>query len=274
VLRQIASVTLPGEGSNEDRCGIRNHLAWVIDGATPLSENRIAPDYPTDAVWMVERLTDGILRRAKSSTSLADLLADVIAEVALAARNEWVETPEIPPSAAVGIIRMGTETMEYLVLADISVVYQEDEKVIEITDERPDELNFLAASKLRNLLEEGVPHSDAMIQVRPLLLRHRRESMNVNGGYWVAALDPEAASHALVGEVPRPPQILIASDGFARGPKLFELWDWSVPLNNPNSLEALAAEIRAAELKDEGCRNFPRWNVIDDLIVQIVESAE
>ncbi len=76
-------------------------------------------------MWLVGLLDSGLRRRASSSVSLSDLLAEVIVDVAAGAQHSWVDTPDVPPSAAVGIVRFGKQRVDYLVLADVSLVFRQ-----------------------------------------------------------------------------------------------------------------------------------------------------
>ncbi len=130
-------------------------------------------------------------------------------------------------------------------------------EICEITDDRPDDLNTEASSRLSALIEGGADHSLAMEDVRPLLAAHRLKKMNTEGGYWVAALDPDAASHAIVGHVDQIERSVLASDGFARGKRLFECWEWAIPLDRPERIALAASAVREAESNDSACRKFP-----------------
>ena len=84
-LRVLDRLTDPGgAGANEDALGHSRSAAWVLDGATGLSDERLLPG-PSDAAWLAgvySRLLDGTADRA--GAGLDRLLADVTAEAARA----------------------------------------------------------------------------------------------------------------------------------------------------------------------------------------------
>jgi hypothetical protein len=94
------------------------------------------------------------------------------------------------------------------------------------------------------------------------------ESRNSPGGYWIAGTDPEAADHAIVGEMPLSDltRFALLSDGAARAVDLFHLIDWASALDlmGRGGPRELIARVRAVEQCDTGATRWPRNKISDD----------
>lgn len=265
MLGPVDHIAMADGPANEDLIGWEGQLAWVIDGATSLAEHQVT-DRPSDALWLVEHLSTGLRSRAQSSDDLAELLAESIADVADRAGAEWIGTPEVPPSAAVGIVRFNEMTTDFLVLADVSVVLRTEAGTVEICDERVDTGNEIARMVMQEELERTGDLTAARERVAPMLLERRRTSMNQPEGYWVAALDPDAAVHAVSGTFERVHEVVLATDGFVRCLRPLGLFrSWEHLLQSGYGLGAIARMVRQRESDDTFCKDFPRWNTHDDL---------
>lgn len=275
LLLQVASrcvwieqelVTMTGVQPNEDALGTEGTLAWVIDGATSLSSQRCT-SHESDGLWLVEVITEAFREEGHAASTPRDVIRLAIEHVTSRSHTDWAIEPEVPPSAAVGLVRVIEDTLHYAILADVSLIHDSGQGPVEVTDDRPDELNVEARTHLEECLSAGLEFPEAIGSTRPLLIEHRRTRMNVPGGYWVLALNPEAADQAITGVAPTSRPILLASDGFTRGRHLLGLWtDWQMALSETTSLQGMADEVRAAELDDSAGTRFPRWSLHDDIV--------
>jgi hypothetical protein len=259
-----------GPRYSEDRLGKCGSVAWVIDGASAVSEQRVTDHESSDASWLVERLEEALQDLSgETDLTLQQLVAKAIMHTAERAAKDWKAEPEVPPSAALGVIRSDGHRTEYLVLADISVIFRTGEsEALEITDQRVDSANTEARSAMTALLDEGLSIEEARRATMPFLARARSQ-MNKEGGYWVAARDEHAVDHALCGEVEGVSEVILASDGFMRILRPFGLIpDVGVLFTPGHSLGRLAEKVRKAEHDDPETRRFPRWSVSDDLCAQ------
>lgn len=268
-VRLEEATVLPGRPPLEDRIGTSGAAAWVLDGATTRSLVRVAPDHPSDGVWLVDRLDAELRKRGDSRLPLKELLAESIAGVAARAREEWAGEPEVPPSAAIALTAMRVPgIVEYAVLADCSFVAGRDGAPLVVTDGRPD---ADIGGRLRQLTELLEHHSfeEAIDILRPSLVERRLQAMNrhVPDGYWVASIDPSVADEALTGhiEIGRGGHWWLLSDGMARCVELFGLYSWeSFIADQGFDLEAVARDLVAVEADDPEARAFPRLNISDD----------
>jgi hypothetical protein len=248
----------------EDRANGCGPLAWILDGASAVSEKRLTAA-ASDALWLVDRLDAELEELAHEAMPLTMLVAGAIRRTAARSLKEWVEAPLVPPSAALGVVRQAGDCTEYLVLADVSVVLATDMGVREVTDDRVDAGNHEARARMTGLVAGGHLHKDAHRQVLPLLRAHREQSMNRERGYWVASTDERAVEHALVGAVEDVHEVVLATDGFMRAVNPFGLIPGPEALFEGVSLNELADRVRAAEADDPETRSFPRWTTSDDI---------
>jgi hypothetical protein len=265
----VDAVSTPGGPFTEDLLGRCGPLAWVIDGASNVSQGRVTNDEHSDACWLVRCLDEALRDLAsESDVGLRKIVAEAIARIAAKAATEWDRQPEIPPSAALGVVRRQGRWTEYLVLADVSVILRAGEVVEEVTDQAVDETNREAHRTMRRLLNEGKSLEHAREVTIPLLAEARL-AMNKEGGYWVASIDANAVEHARWGEVDGVSEVILASDGFMRVLRPFGLVpDVAALFDSGRSLPTLAQMVRDAEREDPETRRFGRWTASDDICAQ------
>jgi len=254
----------PGGAFSEDYAGTSGPMAWILDGASAVSQERVTRA-ASDARWLVEHL-DAELRVLSDNTteSLRTIVAEAIARTAAQAEDDWTGTPEVLPSAALGVVRHARDCTEFLVLADVSVILMTEAGALEMIDRRVDKHTNGALEAMVHLVESKVPFDEVSERTRTHLAEPRRAAMNRENGYWVASIDPVAASHALSGTLDGVRDVVLASDGFMRALHLFRL----VP--NADTLfdcdfRDLARRIRKTEADDPDTSKFPRWRVSDDI---------
>ena len=250
---------------NEDRFGLKGNLAWMLDGVSPATRSRVAPSGESDAGWLVDAWDSYLRGVSNDETPLVDLVACGIDVVATAAKEQWTAEPEVEPSTTLTLVRHADDRVDYFVLGDSPLVFlmQDGESVI--TDDRPDISNHHLLEKI--VEDARLTGSFAASREARLvdLAAHRRAHMNKLDGYWVIARDRSASAHALVGSVPLPRSVLLASDGFSRAVSTLGLSpSYDALLSSHTSLLNVAKEIRRAEKADPLCTRYPRWSVHDD----------
>lgn len=253
---------------SEDLAGTAGRLAWVLDGAASVfpERDKVTTDQ-SDAHWLVERLAKHLEGLAGEKVPLAALVAQAIERTAADADRDWLKRPDVPPSAALGVVRQAGRSTEYLVLADVSVVLRTSEGCFEVSDHKVDVVNEPARVAMAEVLQAPeATFTTAIEHTRPFLAEARRKGMNRRGGYWVASIEAAAVEHAKVGAVDDVEEVLLASDGFMRSVHLFGLCTLEDLFSA--SLKEVAAEVRAAEEADPETRGFARWSVRDDICAQ------
>lgn len=257
---------------NEDWYAVSSDLFVVLDGATIRTDTGCVHGLP----WYVRNLGNQLL---DAGSTLEVPLPDAIASAIKAVASMHSETCDLShpgtPSAAVGVVRRQPHgTLEYAVLGDIAVMFSlagqteahfaSDTRVSQVAQKERRECD-------RHLI--GTAEKDAAMR---LMKDHELAGRNVAGGYWIASVDPEAASHAFTGELPtdQVTRFAICSDGAMRA------LDGMTSLNSHNGVldtlrklgpARLVDMVRSAEERDHEGRRWPRNKVSDDATVVYVE---
>jgi hypothetical protein len=245
----MEAVSDPGGGvPNEDWFGCTADAVVVLDGVTVLPGIESGCVHGTP--WYVRLLGTGLLSAMTRHPSqpLTAALGTAIAEVTELHADTCDLTAIGSPSATVAAVRVTGGELEYLVLADVTVVLETATLAV-ITDDR------VAASVAG--LNAKSPHLGKQLG------RARRAHRNRLGGYWVAADNPAAAEHAVTGSVPtgEVQRVMILSDGAAR---LVDMSgrDWAYALTAGPA--GVIREVRALEENDPDCTRWPRVKFRDD----------
>ena len=166
------------------------------------------------------------------------------------AHGGWCDLTTIgAPSAALAVLRVAGGQLEWLALADVSIVLDTRAGVKVISDNR------VAASVTG--LDSTTPGLATRIRDA------REEYRNRQGGYWVAAADPAAADHALTGTMPLKDvrRVMVATDGAARLVDVFgSTWLHALDAGPQGAIR----ETRMFEAKDPECVRWPRMKPADD----------
>jgi len=129
---------------------------------------------------------------------VSEALTAAIEQTAHAHKTECDLSNPATPAAAVAMVRFGSTNVSYLVLSDTTVILDRSNGLEVVTDTR---LNLSAAEERRlvDSFPSGSPEkSAALIEMKKAEISVR----NSADGYWVAAAEAAAVSHALTGELP------------------------------------------------------------------------
>src|SRR5699024_12368630 len=118
------------------------------------------------------------------------------------------------PSAAVGLARHTGNTWEWASLGDVSVLVETDTGIHHTADNR---VSHIAVDKRRECDRHLLGTQEKLHAIRamkPFELAGR----NVDGGYWIASVEPQAADHAYTGSAPsrKVQRLAVCSDGAMR----------------------------------------------------------
>ncbi len=260
-LLDAVSAPCPGR-LNEDAYGIRGDMAWVIDGASPLGSQGSRTE---SVARSFSRYVSGRLRRASESRApLIDILAD-------ASDGFDVEDSPLPPSAAIGLVRLGTDSCEFAVLADVIVCVRGENSTLSIADDRMRSVTDEANRAISRELASGKSLEEARRAIEDVLIAQRVERMNqqVPDAYWVLTPDPESAMNAYTGQVEMTGSgiVLLASDGFGRlvEDALRQTWTELLDQCLETGVVPVLKQLREVERLDAGePRSFPRLSRHDD----------
>lgn len=263
-LEVTAAISDAAHPVNEDLWRISANCGWLLDGASPLGTEP-AIHAISDARGYVELLDRALvsLQARYKQGPLVVWLEAAISEVS-AELNKLGYTAASPPSAAGAIVRLTSQTVEYCVMADVTVVVQRElgDPFVLVDDRvsgaREEYLLHLERSQGGN----AVVHST---------LERRRTQMNRPGGYWVLADSALAIQYARTGYVRLPDsrsRVIMSSDGFSRAVTPYGLSDWRTLLDmNDIELEQILRTFRDLERDDVERLAFPRVSGSDDATI-------
>lgn len=270
-------VVSDASGVNEDVAGVHPPYFWVVDASTPLFKGRLTSE-PSDALWLARRIDDYLharVARERGEIPVRALVEGLAAAIAKDLRK--IGAPRGPEglSAAIGVIRVQGDRLEYLILGDISLVVATERHVQTFRDERVTKYDRAAVSVMEAELKAGAPYARARRRTFDVLREHR-QYMNVETGYWVLSSSVSAVRRAEQGDLPisGEARILLMSDGFSRTVDVFRLyrgWRGLLGTLRREPLSAPLSKLRLAESADPDGRRFPRLTPHDDATALYVE---
>jgi hypothetical protein len=252
----LEAATAPGDAGipNEDLYGWLpgQDAVIVLDGVTVRAGIDSGCRHGTP--WYVRTLARQALFHlaAPSALPLTTVVATAIGETA-GQHDSTCDLDTIgAPSAALAVIRVIGDMLEWLMLADVTIaLLMTDGSITVISDNR------VAWSV------EGIDPDSENLGELLAVARTAHRNQPGPGAYWVAANDPDAARHAITGRTPvrYVQSVLITTDGAARWVDLFgHSWEQAFALGPQNLIE----EVRALEASDPACTRWPRMKDSDD----------
>ena len=260
--------TEPGktDRENEDWVGATPTVVVLLDGlsSAPGAESPCHHGTP----WFVHHLGSQLLSTAgDSDRNLRTSLAIAIRDVA-ALHPECEGNIDGAPSATVAVLRIRADGMaDYLILADARIVIETIDGIRVITDERVEQV---AREQKAAALRERIGTDEQRRAVADLIAT-QKPLRNHPDGYWIAAGDPVAARHALIGTVPVESirRAVLMSDGASRIVDVFEELTWRQALDviETHGPQELIRRVRAVEATDPDGLRWPRYKTGDDAAV-------
>jgi hypothetical protein len=172
----------------------------------------------------------------------------------------------------VAIVRLQDDWAEYLVLGDVSVVFDSRGDLVIVSDDRVSKTAEAERRAADAYLIGSPEKNDAMVRMKHAELAMR----NRDGGYWIAAADPGAADHALVGRVAinELRRFAVLTDGATRivSPFLRLSWHELLDLAEAEGPESVLRKVRAAEDSDPLGVRWPRNKRSDDATIALAVS--
>ncbi len=277
LFRSLHRLSVPGSRVNEDGIGLHGSFAWVIDGATGMSDEQLTSG-GSDAAWLAglvgERLLD-----LSGEQDMDMVLGRLEADIRSAFGEATAHVPGIDdhhaPSACLGLIRAQVEqdgdiAIKGRFLGDVIALVPSGGGVVRWTDERakPFERKTLAALGTRGHEPGQVPEA-----VRRQILENRTK-LNQPDGYWVVNPRRPWSGQELRFEARVKPgePIVLATDGFMRLVDVFEAY-------SDSSLHAqlaagrgddLMQELRERERGDLKAGAYPRVKTHDDATFLVI----
>jgi len=265
-MRTAVDSLASGTGAeNEDWYFASPYLFVVLDGATARTNTGCAHGVSWYAAQLGAALSEGA---HDPSTPLTDVLASGIARVA-GLHPACDLSHEGTPSAAVAMVRPVGGWADYLVLGDVSVIFDRGGEVVVISDDRVSQ-TAVAERRAADAYPTGSPEkNDAMVRMKHAELAMR----NREGGYWIAAAEPAAARHARVGRVALAEvrRFAVLTDGATRIVSQFGELSWYevLDLAETEGPQAVLRKVRAVESSDPRGLRWPRNKPSDDATMAI-----
>jgi hypothetical protein len=276
-FRPLDRLSLTGSRFNEDGAGVHGRFAWIIDGATGLSNEQLTSG-GSDAAWLAT-LVDERLAALSGAEGADRVLRQLEVDVRSAFGDEIAQVPGIndhhTPSACLGLIELmpGEGCLLRLqgrLLGDVVVLVPSEHGVARWSDERakPFERKTLAALGAQGHEPGQIPEA-----VRRQILENRTR-LNQPDGYWVVNPRRPWASRELRFEAQVKPgaPIVLATDGFMRLVDVFEaysdheLYDQLAAGRGRDLME----ELRERERGDLMAGAYPRVKTHDDATFLVI----
>ncbi|MCW2915763.1 MAG: hypothetical protein JWN52_3831 [Actinomycetia bacterium] len=197
--------------------------------------------------------------------SLTEALAVSIDAVNAAHRGTCDLANPHSPSATVLVARAAGDRLEYLVLSDSTLIVElADDDPLIVTDARlAGVYGKLDAPARLPPLGSGDLAADLFEHVRKLAAYR-----NQPGGFWVASINPAAATQALTGSVPldQVEAVALLSDGATRTADRFGLSTWAdvLAVLRKDGPQELIRRTREAEAGDPRGERWSRSKATDD----------
>ncbi|MFC1455961.1 hypothetical protein ACETIH_04305 [Microvirga arabica] len=276
-FRSLDRLSLTGSRVNEDGAGLHGRFAWIVDGATGLSDDRLTSG-GSDAAWLAS-LIDERLAALSSQEDADALLGSLEAGIMAAFEDETAHVPEVSdhhaPSACLGLIEVtpgegGYFGIQGRLLGDVVVLVPSEHGVARWSDERakPFERRTLAALGAQGHEPGQIPEA-----VRRQILENRTR-LNQQDGYWVVNPRRPWAGQELrfTAQVKPGAPIVLATDGFMRLVDVFaaysdeDLYDRLAAGKGPDLMQ----ELRDGERGDLMAGAYPRVKTHDDATFLVI----
>lgn len=259
---RITAAQLPEPPHGADRAVVTGNAVIVLDGASAFEPADVPPgEYASRlGASIAAALADA------PEAPLVSVLAEAIA--ATAAALGLKDDDAGCPSSTVAMARLAGGALDLLALGDSYVFYGNGPGTGTLTDGRLAGLGLPQQRLYRERLAAGGGYGDTHRELLRALQRGQQLRRNRPGGYWIAAADPAAASHALALTLPATAETwaVLATDGVVNTARHLGLDDWpALARSGPAALARLLRHCQDWEWHaDPDGQQFPRSKRHDD----------
>ncbi|MEQ3729060.1 MAG: PP2C family serine/threonine-protein phosphatase [Tateyamaria sp.] len=258
---QVVSINGHADKPNDDRCGSIANLAWVVDGATDLSEPGLLGSQG-GASWLASAASSTFaISEATDIQQTCQAAFSRIEAQFEAQRTREVSNPWEMPKAAFAVALLKDDVLWVAWAADCPILLISNDNNVWCTDE-PDSSAEMAEARA---LGAGVG-TDPVLTGE--VLENRRIDRSRENHF---ALSPNAnsstlATHYAHFNISIGDEVILMSDGFASIVTDYRKYTAQemVEVIKSKGLGTIVEEIRVIERKDSACRQFPRFKVSDD----------
>ncbi|MHC1747827.1 MAG: protein phosphatase 2C domain-containing protein [Cellulosilyticaceae bacterium] len=273
MFNQAQAITKSEKKVNEDYYRLSKNYAWLLDGASGLTENKLTLA-PTDAKWLVEAI-DNTLQEKIAQTD--QTLVKIVQETMDCVSHEFLSSIEGKkyekyelPSSTLCLVRENANKLEYYSIGDSFILIKmKTGEVIQIYDTPLTQMEETALRKLQELSKEKkLPLVKCRPFVQEMLIGYRKLK-NTQEGYWVFSIEDNDASKGIYGELPLEAveSICLLSDGFAQYFEVLQLAEDAgefISKLEECSVEELFKTLKKAQDEDADCTLYPRLKKSDD----------
>ena len=258
---RTAAAQLPEPPHGADRVIVTGNAVIVLDGASAFEPAGVPPGEYASSLGdsIAAALTDA--PEAPLASVLGEAITTTAAELGL-------DDDDGCPSSTVAMARLAGGTLDLLALGDSYIFYGTGPGTGTLTGDRLSGLRLPEQRQYRERLAAGGGYGDAHRDLLRALQRGQRLRRNRPDGYWIAAADPAAASHALALTLPATAETwaVLATDGVVNTARHLGLDDWpALACSGPADLARLLRHCQDWEARaDPDGRQFPRSKRHDD----------
>ena len=279
-FRLEGAVSRPAGIVNDDAFDVLNRIAWVLDGATGISPDRLLPGQ-SDANWFCGILRKNLRKADDGAGSNRIVLEKALSKTSTSfqrfKRREEKDRAELP-AASGAVAAIWDDLIEISVIGDCTVFLEDGLGGIEkISDQRVRTYDDAVVDGIVQLMEgENVPYAEALERAKPTIWRNR-EIRNRDTTYWV--LEPNVGSLKGVmtstHDLSRVKRLVMMTDGFYRLVDTYGAYtdEGLFQAVLERGCRALCSELRQIEGGDRECRRYVRIKACDDAscVVLLVE---
>jgi hypothetical protein len=274
----IDSVSEAGKAVNEDRAAASTRAAWILDGATGLSPQRLFPG-PSDPAWFAATADALLARLTRESddgmVQLRRLVAELHEACAAAALLPLADTEIELPSASLAVAQLVGDEIALLMLGDCKLLLRRHDGRVEAFDHSsvaPFDAKVVEA--LRAIQAGGETELSRITPRLTPLIRENRLWKNRPDGYGVLTADPASLAFAETARRPAADvtHLLLATDGFYRLVDIYGMLTAGELMQAAleRGLTPLHSELRRLEDSDPECIAFPHLKARDDATAVVV----
>jgi serine/threonine protein phosphatase PrpC len=254
--------------------------AWIFDGVTGINDHNYLPA-GSDALWLVAKANDHLLKLAVTTHSLSDILSRLVQALII----DWNEVSSSlklpidydPPAACLTMVKRYTLGWQALRLGDSCLMAQYADGRQQMLIAPPhNAFDHWLADEARKRRAEGQFNMKSLLaEFRPQLMASRK-TRNTSESFGILNADLAAMRFAEFLDLGMPDKILLCTDGFYRAVDHYNLHNDNSLLSacgDQDGVNKALKELRAIEAADPFCDKFVRFKPADDATVVVLERS-
>lgn len=279
-IQVIEGLSIPGTPGkeNDDALGATGSIAFVLDGATGLSDTPLMPG-PSDAAWVAHAARDLLLREHGAASDLRAIITRAAEGVVARFEAERLRAPVARwelPWATLSLVGVENGHLNIAYVGDSRVLIETHDDEIHNFGTNPSRTAFeskLAAKMIAQRKSEALGIDSIRATVLPEL-RRARDTVNTASGFWLMGPDPAVGANATVTslKLDGPATVLLVTDGFYALVEDYKRYGDRELIATAQTLglSILARELRHIEDEDAEGARYPRMKKSDDATALLV----